>query len=62
MIIKGIIFDINGTLTDINTNEWLDDVFRVIGNLLSYQGILLAPNAVKEQYFQIMKDQRAAHA
>jgi putative hydrolase of the HAD superfamily len=24
--------------------------------------ILLAPNAVKEQYFQIMKDQRAAHA
>lgn len=62
MIIKGIIFDINGTLTDINTNEWLDDVYRVTSNLLSYQGILLAPNAVKELYFQIMKEQRAAHA
>ena len=62
MIIKGIIFDINGTLTNINTNEWIDDVYRVISNLLSYQGILLAPNAVKELYFQIMKEQRAAHA
>ena len=62
MIIKGIIFDINGTLTDIHTNEWLDDVYRVISNLLSYQGILLAPNVVKKLYFQIMEGQRAAHA
>ena len=62
MIVKGIIFDINGTLTDINTNEWHDDLYRVISNLLSYQGILLAPNAVKELYFQIMKEQRAARA
>jgi putative hydrolase of the HAD superfamily len=62
MIIKGIIFDINGTLTDINTNEWLDDVYRVVSNLLSYQGILLAPIALKDMYFQIMKEQRSAHA
>src|ERR1035437_9248117 len=62
MIIKGIIFDINGTLTDIHTNEWHDDVYRVISNLLSYQGILLAPHIVKDLYFQIMKEQRAAHA
>lgn len=61
MIIKGIIFDINGTLADIHTNEWIDDLYRVISNLLSYQGILLTPNAVKELYFQIMKEQRAAH-
>lgn len=61
MIIKGIIFDINGTLSDIRTNEWHDDVYRVISNLLSYQGILLEPNAVKELYFQIMKEQRAAY-
>jgi len=62
MLIKGIIFDINGTLTDIHTNEWGDDVYRVISNLLSYQGILLAPNAVKDLYFQIMKEQRSTHA
>jgi putative hydrolase of the HAD superfamily len=60
MIVKGIIFDINGTLTDIRTNEWHDDVYRVISNLLSYQGISLDPNVVKELYFQIMKEQRSA--
>jgi putative hydrolase of the HAD superfamily len=60
MIVRGLIFDINGTLTDIHTNEWHDDVYRVLSNLLSYQGISLGPNAVKESYFQIMKEQRAA--
>jgi putative hydrolase of the HAD superfamily len=61
MTIKGIIFDINGTLTDIHTNEWHDDVYRVISNLLSYQGISLEPHVVKYFYFQIMKEQRAAN-
>jgi putative hydrolase of the HAD superfamily len=60
MIVKGIIFDINGTLSDIRTNEWHDDVYRVISNLLSYQGISLDPNAVKYLYFETMKKQRAA--
>ena len=59
MIIKGIIFDINGTLTDIRTNEGDDDVYRVISNLLSYQGILLDPTVVKYFYFQGIKEQRA---
>lgn len=60
MIIKGIIFDINGTLTDIETNEWHDEVYRVLSNLLSYQGIALDPKAIQEAYAQIMKEQRAA--
>ena len=60
MIIKGIIFDNNGTLSDIRTDEGHDDVYRVISNLLSYQGISLDPNVVKYFYFQIMKEQRAA--
>ncbi len=60
MIVKGIIFDVNGTLTDIQTNEWHDDVYRVISNVLSYQGILLDPTVVKFFYFQGMKEQRAA--
>lgn len=60
MNFKGVIFDINGTLSDIQTNEWHDDVYRVISNLLSYQGILLDAEVVKYQYFQIMKEQRAA--
>ena len=61
MIVKGIIFDINGTLSDIHTNEWHEDIYRVLSNLLSYQGIALGPNVVKDLYFQIMKEQRAAH-
>lgn len=60
MIIKGIIFDVNGTLTDIQTDEGCDDVYRVISNLLSYQGILLDPAVVKYFYFQGIKEQIAA--
>jgi putative hydrolase of the HAD superfamily len=60
MIIKGLIFDINGTLIDIHTNEWHDDTHRVFSNLLSYQGISLGPNAVKDLYFQIMKEQHTS--
>jgi putative hydrolase of the HAD superfamily len=60
MNIKGIIFDINGTLIDIHTNEWHDDVYRILSNLLSYQGIALSPNDVKYNFFEIMKEQRAA--
>lgn len=60
MIVKGIIFDTNGTLSDIRTNEWDDDVYRVISNLLSYQGILLDAGVVKYFYAQAIKEQRAA--
>ena len=35
MTVKGILFDINGTLLDIHTNEWHDEVYRVLSNLLS---------------------------
>lgn len=61
MVIKGIIFDNNGTLSDIQTNEWHDEVYRVISNLLSFQGISLVPTLVKELYFGIMQEQRTAH-
>ncbi|RPI03529.1 MAG: HAD family hydrolase [Ignavibacteriae bacterium] len=60
MAIRGLIFDVNGTLADIHTNEWHDDVYRVLSNLLSYQGILLDANAVKNLYFLIMEKQRSA--
>ena len=60
MQVKGIIFDINGTLTDIHTNEGHDEIYRILSNVLSYQGIVLEPYVVKDLYFQIMKEQRAA--
>ena len=60
MLVKGIIFDINGTLVDIRTDEGHEEIYRIISNLLSYQGISLDPKALKELYFQKMKEQRAA--
>jgi len=62
MDIKGLLFDSNGTMIDIQTNEWHDDLYRVISNLLSYQGIALSPAMVKKSYFQIMKEQQARSA
>lgn len=60
MGIKGIIFDVNGTLIDIHTNEWHDDVYRVLGNLLSYHGVALHPDVVKDLFFRTIKKQKAA--
>jgi putative hydrolase of the HAD superfamily len=58
MSIRGIVFDINGTLIDIRTEESHDEIYRVLSNLLSYQGVLLSPADVKEQYFKILGEQR----
>lgn len=60
MLVKGIIFDINGTLVDIRTDEGHEELYRIISNLLSYQGILLDPHRLKDLYFEKMKEQRAA--
>ncbi|MBV5297869.1 MAG: HAD family hydrolase [Rhodoferax sp.] len=60
MSIKGIIFDINGTLIDIHTNEWHDEVYRVVSNLLSYQGVNLNPEVVKDLFFRTVQQQKQA--
>ena len=60
MSIKGIVFDVNGTLIDIHTNEWHSDVYRVMGNLLSYQGVVLNPEVIKDLFFRTIKEQRVA--
>ena len=60
MIIKGLIFDINGTVTDINTNEWHGEIYRILSNLLLYQGIALNEQQVRDLYYRLMKSQRAA--
>lgn len=57
MNVRGIIFDVNGTLIDIHTDESYDKIYRVVSNLLSYQGVLLDPDTVKELYFNAMKEQ-----
>src|SRR5260370_38286605 len=62
MDIRALLFDVNGTLIDIETDEWMEEAYRAIAHFLSYQGIALHRGEVRELYFQIMKEQFAASA
>jgi putative hydrolase of the HAD superfamily len=60
MEIRALLFDVNGTLIDIETDEWMEETYRAIAHFLTYQGIALHRGEVRELYFQIMKEQFAA--
>jgi putative hydrolase of the HAD superfamily len=62
MDIRALIFDVNGTLIDIETDEGLEEIYRAIGHFLTYQGIFLHRGEVRDLYFQIMQQQRAKSA
>ena len=59
MEIRALLFDVNGTLIDIETDEWMEQVYRAIAHFLTYQGISLHRGEVRDLYFQIMKEQFA---
>jgi putative hydrolase of the HAD superfamily len=60
MEVRALLFDVNGTLIDIETDEWMDQAYRAIAHFLTYQGITLHRGEVRDLYFQIMKEQFAA--
>jgi putative hydrolase of the HAD superfamily len=60
MEIRALLFDVNGTLIDIETDEWMEEAYRAVAHFLTYQGIALHRGEVRDAYFQIMKDQFAA--
>jgi putative hydrolase of the HAD superfamily len=60
MTIKGILFDLYGTLIDIETNESMDEIYRAIAHYLTYHGVYLHRADIRERYYQIMKQQREA--
>jgi len=60
MDVRGIAFDVNGTLIDIWTEEDSQQVFRAAGHFLTYQGIDLRRHEVRDLYLQILKDQQRA--
>lgn len=62
MIIKGIVFDLNGTLIDIQTDEGSEEVYRGISHFLTYQGIRAHRWEVRDEYFQLMDQQRKTSA
>jgi putative hydrolase of the HAD superfamily len=60
MDIRALLFDVNGTLIDIETDEWMEEAYRAVAHFLTYQGIALHRGEVRDLYFQIMKEQFAA--
>jgi len=60
MEIGALLFDVNGTLIDIETDEWMEEAYRAVAHFLTYQGISLHRGEVRDLYFQIMKEQFAA--
>lgn len=60
MDIKGIAFDVNGTLVEILTDDGMEHVFRAAGHYLSYQGIDVRRHHLRDLYFELMKEQISA--
>lgn len=58
MNIQGILFDINGTLIDIQTDEGNEEIYRSISHFLTYQGIYVHRGEVRDEYFRLMDEQR----
>jgi putative hydrolase of the HAD superfamily len=60
MDIQAIAFDVNGTLIEITTEDDKPEIFRGIGHFLTYQGIDLRRNDVRDLYFSTLKEQQHA--
>ena len=60
MDIRAIAFDVNGTLVRILTDEGMDQIFRAAAHFLTYQGIDLCRDQVRDLYGQVMKEQQHA--
>src|SRR5512147_2796062 len=58
MAIEGILFDLYGTLIDIETDESLEEIYRGISHYLSYHGVYLHRWEVRDRYYEIMKQQK----
>ena len=58
MALKGILFDLYGTVIDIETDESLEEIYRSISHFLTYHGIYLHRWEVRDRYYEIMKQQK----
>ena len=59
--IEAVLFDVNGTLVDIRTEE-NDAVFRAVAHVLAYSGVALGRAEARAAYATVMAEQRAASA
>jgi len=60
MDVHAVAFDVNGTLVDIRTEDGAEQIFRSAAHFLTYQGIHLHRQEIRDLYFEIMQEQQAA--
>src|SRR5262249_43396988 len=60
MDIRAVAVGPHGTLVRILTEDGMEEIFRAAAHFLTYQGIDLCRNQVRELYFGIMAEQRDA--
>lgn len=58
--IHALVFDVNGTLIDILTDEGMEDIYRSLRHFLALQGIDLERGQLRDLYFRLMNEQQAA--
>jgi putative hydrolase of the HAD superfamily len=58
MDIRAVAFDVNGTLVRILTDEGMEQIFRSAAHFLTYQGIDLHRDRVRELYFRTLREQQ----
>jgi putative hydrolase of the HAD superfamily len=56
--VRAVLFDVNGTLVDIHTEEGMEQIFRAVGHFLTYQGVDLRRGEVRDRYFTLLKEQQ----
>ena len=60
MGIQAVLFDVNGTLVRIQTEDDMEQIFRSVAHFLTYQGIDLCREQVRDLYFRTLKEQQRA--
>ena len=57
---KNYIFDLYGTLIDINTDEWNDDLWKKIAILYAYKGAHYTYDELNEEYGRLVQAEKKA--
>ena len=54
---KNYIFDLYGTLVDINTNEWKASLWKNMANIYAMHGAVYSPKQLKSAYSTCLQEQ-----
>lgn len=54
---KNYVFDLYGTLVDINTNEWKPALWKKMSEFYSFYGAIYSPQELKREYFRLCTDE-----